>query len=192
MLWIVLNAALAANPTLAVDATADATATAEVAPLLEALEATEVDLDKIEVAYDDGVVELSGEVPTLEDRDALVATARGVDGIRRVEANLQLASGEIAVPQAAVNMPESRQLTVAEISEDTAADVRGQVMFELVRSPRVESTGVIVTGDNGEIVLSGFVQSSSEKRAAQQIAERAGATSIDNQIEVVGHPGSTP
>lgn len=181
MLWTLLTLALAGTP--------------DAPTVLAELEKSNVPLEKIEVMYDvdDGVVSIEGEVPTLKDRDALVSQAKSIEGVKRVEANLKLASGEMALPVAAVEMPESHQLDGDEVSQGTHDALYGKVMFELVRSPKIDSTGVIVSGgDDGAVVLEGFVQTASERRAAERIAERAGATRIQNEIKVVGEPGALP
>jgi osmotically-inducible protein OsmY len=64
-------------------------------------------------------------------------------------------------------------------------DLTADVSDELVWDPKLDSTAIAVTADDGRITLRGTVGSLREKREAQKAAERVfGVISVDNKLQV--------
>jgi osmotically-inducible protein OsmY len=69
------------------------------------------------------------------------------------------------------------------MSVDT--DLTADVSDELFWDPRLDSTAVAATADDGKVTLRGTVGSLREKREAKKAAERVfGVISVDNQLQV--------
>jgi osmotically-inducible protein OsmY len=65
------------------------------------------------------------------------------------------------------------------------SDLTANVSDELFWDPKLDSTAVAVSADDGKITLRGTVGSLREKREAQKAAQRVyGVISVDNQIQV--------
>ena len=64
-------------------------------------------------------------------------------------------------------------------------DIAGDVSDELYWDPKLASDSIAVAVDDGSVTLRGTVGSFSEKRGAQNAAERVyGVVSVDNQLQV--------
>ena len=64
-------------------------------------------------------------------------------------------------------------------------DLTADVSDELFWDPKVDSTAIAVSADNGKITLRGTVGSFREKREAKKAAKRVfGVVSIDNELQV--------
>jgi osmotically-inducible protein OsmY len=64
-------------------------------------------------------------------------------------------------------------------------DLRADVSDELFWDPKLDSTAIAISADDGKITLRGTVGSLREKREARKAAERVfGVISIDNQLQV--------
>jgi osmotically-inducible protein OsmY len=65
------------------------------------------------------------------------------------------------------------------------ADLTADVSDELLWDPKLDSTAIAVSADDGTITLRGTVGSLREKREAKKAAERVfGVISVDNQLQV--------
>ena len=65
------------------------------------------------------------------------------------------------------------------------SDLTADVSDELFWDPKLDSTAIAVSADDGRTTLRGTVGSLREKREAQKAAERVfGVTSVDNQLQV--------
>ena len=64
-------------------------------------------------------------------------------------------------------------------------DLTADVSDELFWDPKLDSTAIAVSADDGKITLRGTVGSLHEKREAKKAAERVyGVTTVDNQLQV--------
>jgi osmotically-inducible protein OsmY len=69
------------------------------------------------------------------------------------------------------------------MSYDT--DVRANVSDELLWDPKIDSSAIALSADDGTVTLRGTVGSLREKREAQRAAQRVvGVVSVDNQLQV--------
>ncbi len=69
------------------------------------------------------------------------------------------------------------------------AEIRRNVTNELWWSPFVDNDDVDISVDNGQVVLTGTVDTWAEQEAAEQNAFEGGATSVINNLEVRYDPG---
>lgn len=124
-----------------------------------------VDVDDIVVEVTDGAVSLTGTVPSQAQRTEAAAAARRVAGVTRVDAML------------AVAMPAD------DYGDDSA--LAGLVNQALAANADVPA-GVKATVRQGSVFLTGAVQRSAQRAAAEDTAAGvAGIRSITDEIEVL-------
>jgi osmotically-inducible protein OsmY len=124
-----------------------------------------VDADDIRVGVEDGRVILNGTVATLRERNAAFDAALLTAGVRDVENKLSVR---------------------AEAAEGiTDADVRRNVIDQLVFDDRVDAADISVSADGGVVRLEGEVDSYFERQAAEESASLAtGVASVENDLTV--------
>jgi osmotically-inducible protein OsmY len=126
-----------------------------------------IDSSNIKVEVSDGLVTLSGTLPTLSICIAAVEDAEDVAGVRRVKNSLK------------VNIPET-----LEIPNDD--EIKMIVENMLCWNPNIFSSDIDVSVVMGEVSLEGSVPSYWEKMNAEKIAlEAAGTTIVSNKLTVV-------
>lgn len=134
----------------------------------------EVRDDQIDVAVEDGVVELSGYVGSAAEKSRALDLAH-VQGVRRVDA------GGLDVrwwaPSAELRAPETSSVTDLEIQN---------ALIEVIqRDPRVRNFPVQVRVEDGHVTLDGIVDNLRAARALEELAESTvGVREVDNTIQV--------
>lgn len=117
----------------------------------------------IDVETQDGIVRLSGSVPSLlaKDRAAkIVKTVRGVQAI-------------------------IQDMDVKPVPQIGDEELRGRVMHALKRDPATDSYDVSVSSQQGVVVLEGTVDSWQEKQLAGQVARSLqGVVKLENRLQV--------
>jgi osmotically-inducible protein OsmY len=83
-----------------------------------------------------------------------------------------------------VDVQNSLKVVGLEVPRKTDSVVQEQIEYGLRWSPYVDSKGIAVSVKDGIATLSGNASSWQEKIAATQIAQRAGAESVLNQVKV--------
>lgn len=115
-----------------------------------------------------GVVQLSGFVDSQAQIDQAVALTRAVAGVTDIENGITLKG------------PSS---TVGTAIDDTA--VTGRVKSALLDDPGIKSFDISVLTHQGEVQLTGFVNSQAQIDQASQLASAAeGARSVKNELMI--------
>ncbi len=166
-----LAMAVAVPPVLADDAHVEVVAP-NVAPIDDhALEnaiedrlrrATTVDDSDIDVFSSDGVVKLSGSVGSFAEKNRALEIAKSFRGVRGVADELHVLK-----------------------SDRQDATIQDDVAWTLSNDPYLRGSDIQVAVHNGEVSLSGKVDSWAKKNMASKLAQGiAGVTDIDNKIDL--------
>ena len=120
---------------------------------------------QIAVAVDGGVVTLTGNVSSFNQKWTAESLAKHVPGVYAVVNELQ------------VQLPA--------FSERTDADIAGEALTVLSLSPSVPADRIKVLVDNGWLTLEGTVDRQSQKEAAEEILRNVtGLKGISNLLQV--------
>jgi len=123
---------------------------------------------RIEVQTYRGDVQLNGFVPSTEMKSEATRVARNVKGVKHVENNLRIQEGE---------------RSAGEVVDDTV--ITAKVKTALASDSTVPGHDVKVETRDGVVQLAGFVDNSTQKQQASEVARRvAGVKQVDNQLEV--------
>ena len=115
-----------------------------------------------------GLVQLSGFVDNQAQIDRALTAARGVEGVKSVENGISLKGGST---------------TVGNTVDDSI--ITAKVKSALLADPNVKSLDIAVVTRQGEVQLSGFVNSQAQIDEAVAIAQKvAGVTSVGNQMSI--------
>lgn len=124
---------------------------------------------QINVETQQGVVQLSGFVDSEAAKEAAVATAMNVDGVKQVQNKLMIRDAERSTGQAV---------------DDTviAAKVKGEIAGKAGLGTAAD---VNVEVNSGVVELSGFVPTADQKMKAAEVARRvSGVKDVRNNIEL--------
>jgi hyperosmotically inducible protein len=155
----------------------DSTITAKVKSKLAA--DTETSAIKIGVETRDGIVTLSGTVPTDTEKTKAEQIARATDGVKRVSNDIKVDPNS----RSATNLGEKSGEAVKGVG-DTLSDaaILATLKAKLV-ADGITGTDVDVT--RGEVILKGQVENAGEKTKAETIAKNtAGVKDVKNQLTV--------
>ncbi|MFW5698311.1 MAG: BON domain-containing protein [Planctomycetota bacterium] len=120
-----------------------------------------INASRIDVAVNEGVVSLTGEVTNILAKDRATHVAQAIRGVRSVSNRIE------------VQTPLTRS--------DHA--IRGDVIMSLVRDRVSESFDIGVTVDDRVVTLTGSVQSWQESRFAERAAKEVkGVSAVENRI----------
>jgi len=151
---------------MAENAIDDASITAKVKTALienHATKAREIDVDT-----KNGVVQLNGFVDTAEAKSAAESAARNVSGVKSVDNNLQVRSGTRTMGNAVAD-----------------SEITAKVKSALIGDSRTKAYQIEVKTYKGIVSLGGFVSSSAEKDAAEDVAKNVnGVVKVENGIKV--------
>lgn len=115
-----------------------------------------------------GLVQLSGYVDNQAQIERAVAVTRGVEGVKDVENNIALTSGD---------------RTTGNAVDDGI--ITAKVKSALLADPNVKSLDIAVITRKGETQLSGFVNSQTQMDDAVALAQKVvGVTSVGNQMSI--------
>jgi len=127
---------------------------------------------KIDVDTSNGVVTLSGKVPTAAERSEAERIARNTQGVRQVVNNISTEGGE--------GGPGATPGGAGGTSNDT-------MILTSIKSKYL-ANGIIGTNvdvNNGEVTITGEVDNPQEKAKAEQIARQtSGVKSVKNQLTI--------
>jgi len=159
-------AAMSAHLAVAADPIDDAALTAKVKMALIANPATKA--RQIDVESRGGTVQLNGFVDSDNSRKEAATVAMGVEGVARVENNLEVKAGD---------------RTAGEAIDD--ASITGRVKAALLEDPSTKGSSINIETREGVVQLNGFVDGDIEKdRAAKLAAAVSGVKSVDNNLTV--------
>jgi len=118
--------------------------------------------DRINVSCHQGVVTLKGSVKNILEKERADETAQRIRGVRSVINQIKVKPGDIS---------------------DTK--IKNNVVNSLLRDPAADSYEVNVSVNNGEVKLTGTVDSMAEKNLAEKVAKGVrGVTALKNNIDV--------
>ena len=118
-----------------------------------------------------GVVELGGFVDSNEQKTRATEVAKSVTGVREVRNDLKVAAST----------------TTGQKVDDSM--ITAQVKTKLIADPATEAYKINVETKGGVVQLSGFVDSTSERQHATEVARSiGGVTSVDNDLEIRQKP----
>jgi hyperosmotically inducible periplasmic protein len=144
----------------------DSTLTAKVKTQLARDPATSA--HRIDVETFRGDVQLNGFVPSAEMKSEAARVAKSVTGVKKVSNNLKVGEGT---------------RTAGEVVDDTV--ITAKVKTALAADSNVAAHDVNVETRDGVVQLAGFVDNSTQKSQASEVARRiAGVKQVDNQLEV--------
>ena len=143
----------------------DAAITAQVKTKLA--ESPQTKAYQMEVETFRGVVQLNGYVDADAGKTAATSIARSVNGVKEVRNNLVVSSGQ----------------TVGAVVDDSV--ITAKVKTELIADPQTKAGQINVTTENGVVQLAGFVDSSTEKAKAEEIARSvSGVRGVRNDLDI--------
>lgn len=124
-------------------------------------------LFRINVDSRQGIVTLSGTLPSEDRKRRAAEIAAGVAGVRQVE-----------------NLLRVGQMRRPDRFED--AVIASQITSRLIQNPMTHALAIDVEAEKGKVILSGRVQSEREKKEAERIARNtSGVLSVENQLEIL-------
>ena len=131
----------------------------------------------IDTEVDNGVVQLTGQVPTNIDRDLAGELAKGVDGVVKVNNQLSI------VPDAHATAKKGEDRTFGVWIDDATTTAR--VKSKLLADPNTKGMQIHVDTHSEVVTLSGDVASSEERSLAEQLARNTGdVKDVLNQLVV--------
>lgn len=123
---------------------------------------------QIDVETFRGTVQLNGYVDSAEARSRATDVARGVKGVAKVENNLVV---------------QTVERTAGEVVDDGVLTTK--VKAALIENPVTKARQINVETSQGQVQLSGFVDTSTEKAEATRVASAVtGVRSVRNDLEV--------
>ena len=123
-----------------------------------------VDASKVKVVVNNGVVNLSGEVPTHADYYSAEADVRMIDNVVAVENELEVFHPAL--------VPDN--------------ELRSNVETVLIWSPEVDSSNTNTVAKSGWITLTGTVKACKQKHIATELIETVpGVIGITNELTVI-------
>jgi hyperosmotically inducible periplasmic protein len=134
---------------------------------------------KIGVETKDGVVTLSGTVPTTTEKDEAEKLAKNTEGVKRVTNSITVDPSSLG----ATNVREKAGEAAKNISETVSdATILTKLKAKLVADG---ITGTDIDVENGKVVLKGQVDDAKKKAKAEEIAKStAGVKDVKNQLTV--------
>jgi hyperosmotically inducible protein len=154
----------------------DATVTAAVKNKLAAEAATSATRINVETA--NGVVTLSGSVPTAAEKAEAERLTRATQGVTQVVNNITVDAGAAGTPET-TGTPGEETGPRAALSDAT---ILTTIKSQLVASGII---GTNVDVKNGEVTIRGTVDNAQEKARVEEIARRAsGVKSVNNQLTI--------
>lgn len=133
----------------------------------------------VSVETSKSVVTLRGKVDSDDARDAALAVARGVDGVKKVNNDLQ-----VVAPSRRDSIDERDEAITARIKDKISMDA------DLMNDSRLQSAGIDVVTNAGVVSLTGdvpdIIVSSQASWTAWQVR---GVKSVRNDLKLVGKKG---
>jgi hyperosmotically inducible protein len=126
------------------------------------------DAHEINLEVYKGVVQLNGFVDNEKEKARAEAVAKGVEGVKGVQNNLQLKQGKH---------------TTGAVMDDSA--LTAKVKSALIEDPRTKAGDIKVETRDGVVQLSGFVANEAQKAAAGSVAMAvSGVKNVSNGLAV--------
>ncbi len=155
----------------------DSTVTAKVKSKLAADPQTSA--IKIGVKTNDGVVTLSGTVPSETEKNKAEGIAKNTDGVNRVVNDIKVNPESLGATNVEKKVGEATK-SVGEAVSDTAilAKLKAKLLADGITGTNVDVT-------NGEVVLKGKVDDAQKKAKAEELAKNTdGVKGVKNELIV--------
>jgi len=132
---------------------------------------------KISVSTSQGVVTLSGTVPTETEKTRAEQIARQTEGVKRVVDDIKVDPNSIGATNVEQKLEEAKD-KIARSANDEA--IVGKIKSKLVVAG---ISGTSVDVNNGEVVLKGVVKTPAEKAEAEDLAKNTdGVKKVTNEL----------
>ena len=141
----------------------------------------------IDVSTLQGIVTLSGEVNTPNERSRAIEIASRVDGVKKVVDALRVAGEQQPQGTSGTRPPAERSPGADEIERVTHSDpvILTQIKTRYAVDPDISALDVHVSVENGVVTLTGDVSDSVIRQRAETLArDVAGVKDVKNQIKV--------
>ncbi|HSB10740.1 MAG TPA: BON domain-containing protein [Blastocatellia bacterium] len=134
---------------------------------------------KIRVETRDGVVTLSGAVPTDTEKNKAEQLAKSTEGVKRVVNDVKVDPNSLGASNVREKAGEAAKKVGESISDAAIlATLKTKLLADGI-------TGTNVDVENGDVVLKGQVDDSKEKAKAEEIARKtAGVKEVRNELTV--------
>lgn len=137
----------------------------------------------IDTDVKNGVAYLSGAVESDIDRDLAGEIAESIDGVRDVENNLSIDKDKVAMADS-----DDGETDRGFKQAVANATLTARIKTELLVNSNTGGLSIDVDSRDGEVTLSGEVDSEQEKELAEQIAKNTtGTQSVENRLSVAGN-----
>jgi hyperosmotically inducible periplasmic protein len=146
---------------------------------------SETSATKISVETKDGVVTLTGTVPTSTEKTKAEQIARNTDGVKRVANDIKVDPGSMG----ATNLGDK----AGDAAKDVGGTLTDAAILATVKAKLVADgiTGTDVDVSGGAVVLKGQVEDAKEKAKAEDIAKNtSGVKGVTNQLTVKKYKGA--
>ena len=137
---------------------------------------------KIGVETTDGVVNLSGTVPTDMEKKKAEEIARNVDGVTNVVNKISVDPDSMGATNAEERLRETGETVGEAISDATIlTKIKSKLLAESILGTNVDVS-------EGNVVIKGEVENAQEKKTAEEIARKTdGVKSVKNELTVKGY-----
>jgi hyperosmotically inducible protein len=139
---------------------------------------------RINVDTSNGVVTLSGSVPTTAEKSEAERIARNTQGVTQVVNNITVEGGVTGTPGAA----GSPEMTATPGGETGAGGTMSDAAILTGIKSQLVANGIIGTNvdvKNGEVTITGTVDNAQDKSKAEQIARQSsGVKTVHNRLTI--------
>ena len=138
----------------------------------------------IDVEIENGIATLTGEVESEVDRDLAEQVALGVDGVREVDNQLQVAGEGV---ERSADDGEGRAFSTRFNDATTTATVKSKLLW----NRNTEGLDINVTTRDGVVTLEGRTDSEASSELAERLARNTdGVRQVDNKLSVSAEGGT--
>ena len=140
---------------------------------------------KIGVETKDGVVTLSGTVPTTTEKNEADKIAKNTEGVKRVVNDITVNPDSLG----ATNVREK----AGEAAKDIGKSVSDATILTKLKAKLIADgiTGTTIDVNNGEVILKGQVDDAKKKAKAEEIVKNtAGVKDVRNQLAIKKYASS--
>ena len=146
---------------------------------------------RVDVSADNGVVSVSGEVPSEPIRQQVLEEVRNVEGVTRVQDQIRIVP---APPEADKNAENSSGRGGSDAEQDEPATVTTKILAQYFVTAGVKPWNVdVTTSGTGVVTLEGEVDTAEGRETAERVARQTeGVRSVDNRLRIRGvQPSAT-
>jgi osmotically-inducible protein OsmY len=146
-----------------------------------------LDERRVSVSVEGGVVTLEGVVLNSMEATTAVFAASRVRGVKGVYDLLEFEPREVRgakIEIAGVDFFTHEADEALRLLVWTDLDVQRNIEKQFARTPELDTSGITVEVERGLVVLSGYVTSARDRKAAADIARKAGGRGVRNEIQV--------